>query len=214
MNKEKQTHPSYGMISISRFQGGENTYFGSSIKHNGGISLTIHKAEIDRDLNQDWFYPTGIIAEVRMSYNQFAEAITHLNTSGTPVTIHYTEKDGLIKADEFTTKRMQFENEFKKDMEGLNRKMSSLITDTKVLLSQSKPLTKAEKETILNQITTLERELGSNIPFVASQFNEQMDKTVTEAKAEIEGFYEGKIRSLGIESLQGQIKIPEIENKE
>lgn len=211
--EDKTTHPSYGMISISRFQGGEQTYFGSSIKHNGGISLTIHHAEIERSLNQDWFYPKDIIAEVRMSYNQFAEAITHLNTSGTPCTIHYTEKDGLIEPDTFTMKRLQFEAEFEKDMRELRQRMSSLVTDTEQLLSQSKPLTKTEKELILNQIHALEQEVGSNIPFVATQFNEQMDKTVTEAKAEIEGFYEGKIRSLGIEALTNQMQVPEIEEK-
>ena len=170
MDREKQTHPSYGMISISRFQGGDNTYFGSSIKHSGGISLTIHRAEIQRDLNRDWFHPHDRIAEIRMSYNQFAEAITNLNTSGTPVTISYTEKDGIIKSDEFKSKRMQFENEFKRDMKELNDRVSSLVIETETLLSQQKPLTKHEKEIILGQLRGLKQEIESNIPFVASKF--------------------------------------------
>jgi hypothetical protein len=45
-----------------------------------------------------------------------------------------------------------------------------------------------------------------SIPFVQSQFNEAMDKTVTEARAEVEAFVDNKIRSLGIQALEGEVQ--------
>jgi len=42
----------------------------------------------------------------------------------------------------------------------------------------------------------------ANMPFVQTQFNEAMDKTVTEAKAEVEAFVSHKVTSLGLASLK------------
>ena len=39
-------------------------------------------------------------------------------------------------------------------------------------------------------------DLGCNMDFIASQFNEQMDRTVMEAKGEIESFCQNKINSI------------------
>ena len=213
MNESKKEHPSYGMISVSKFTMRDKTFFGSSIKHNGGISISIKNATIRRHLHTDWFSPEDTIIDVEMSYNQFAEMITAgMNTSGTPCTIQYTKDLGLIKPDVFTPKRKEFENEFKEDMVQLAKSLDKLVEDSKAILTnKSKPLNSAERELILNQITKLRQEISSNIPFVVSSFNEAIDKTVTEAKGEIEGFYEAKIRSLGIKSLQDAYSVPEIE---
>ncbi len=47
----------------------------------------------------------------------------------------------------------------------------------------------------------LKSDIGSNIEFIADQFNEQMDKTVMEAKGEIESFCQNKINSIASGSL-------------
>lgn len=212
MNEQKEKHESYGMIKINRFLGGSRTYFGSSIKHSGGISIGIYEAEIDRHLHKDWFHHNHVpIVEVQMSYNQFAEMLTaNINTSGTPCTITY-KNSKRIESPNFVNKRLQFEEEFKKDTKELNNKLENLIKDSKNLLSSSKPLNKKEKESILNQILRIQQEISSNMPFLSEQFNKQIDKTVSEAKGEIEGFYESKIRNLGIEALQNKVEVPEIE---
>ena len=44
-------------------------------------------------------------------------------------------------------------------------------------------------------------DVTSKIPFVSDQFREQMEKTVLEAKSEVEAFIEHKIRSTGMEAL-------------
>ena len=47
----------------------------------------------------------------------------------------------------------------------------------------------------------LNSNIGSSIGFIADQFNEQMDKTVMEAKGEIESFCRNKINSIASASL-------------
>ena len=47
----------------------------------------------------------------------------------------------------------------------------------------------------------LKSDIGSNIEFIADQFNEQMEETVMEAKGEIESFCQNKINSIASGSL-------------
>lgn len=44
-------------------------------------------------------------------------------------------------------------------------------------------------------------DIGCNMDFIADQFNEQIDKTVMEAKGEIEAFCQNKINSIASAAL-------------
>jgi hypothetical protein len=203
--RRKETHSSYALLSFSRSSRGGlgASLFGSSIKHNETIRMEVKPAAIERSLNTDWYYSTGKdYLEVEMSYSQFAEAITSMNMgSGIPVTLRYL--DGKRMPDpNFENKRQQFENEVKEKMNVLGSKLSKLTVEAEDILTNKKSLNKGDREVILNQIKSLQQEIKSNIPFIQSMFNEQMDKTVNEAKGEIEAFTQNKIHSLGIEKLE------------
>ena len=55
----------------------------------------------------------------------------------------------------------------------------------------------------------LRQEVESHVPFIQNSFNEQMDKTVLEAKGEVEGFVMHKVISAGLEGLQKELKMLE-----
>jgi len=75
-----ESHPSYGMVSFNRQQQTPPAnLFGSSIKHQTLISLTIRRGTKERDLSRDWYFGGEELIEVLLSPNQFAEAITHMN---------------------------------------------------------------------------------------------------------------------------------------
>lgn len=194
----KTSHPSYGTLAFSRRTGGATPLFGSSIEHRDTIVMTLYHADITRGLHQDSIYGSGrAIAKVEMSYSQFAEAITSMNMgSGVPVTIRWTEKDGKIPPCDFVSKREQFIDEFKEKRKKATEDAQQLIKDVMELFSQKKALTKADKDAILNKLHHLNMDIGCNMDFIADQFNEQMDKTVMEAKGEIESFYQNKINSI------------------
>lgn len=204
-------HESFAMLGIARTtcSGGLNL-FGSSIRHYNTIRLRIAPAEVDRHLNRDWFHSTRVpYIEVEMSYSQFAEAITSLNQGdGVPVTLRYL--DGKqIEDCPFVDKRQEFENEFEDKMKDITKKLEKLTERTEELLNDKKALTKSEKEEIIKSIKSLRQEVRSNIPFIQQSFNEQIDKTVLEAKGEVEGFVLNKIISTGIEGLKTDMKMIE-----
>lgn len=209
MNKENQgyfgsmkTHPSYGTLLFSRRTGAKESLFGSSIQHRDTISMTLHHASIERGLNSDWIHGDKVIAEVEMSYSQFAEAITSMNIgTGVPVTVRWTEKDGKIPPCDFVSKRVQFENEFKEQRENATRESQELIQEVTTLFNQKGTLKKADKDAILAKLYKLNMDIGANTDYIMKQFNEQMNKTVTEAKGEIEAFCQNKINAIASASL-------------
>lgn len=60
---------------------------------------------------------------------------------------------------------------------------------------------KVDAENFLKKLNMLNYDIGSNIGFIADQFNEQMDKTIMEAKGEIESFCQNKINAIANASL-------------
>lgn len=202
---KRRRHPSYGMLQIHHQRHGDIPLHGSSIRHGNSIKLSIHPGSVERDLSRDWHFADAMpIIEVTMSQSQFAEAITHTNQgSGTPVTItHYNGKP--VAPDAFINKRLELENEFEEKMHQLSTQLDAMTRDAEELLAQKKAPTKGEREVILNDIKRLRRELRSTIPFMSKMFNEQLDKTTTEAKKEVEAFVSNHIHHLGLTELQRQ----------
>lgn len=198
----KTSHPSYGTLAFRRTTGGATSLFGSSIEHRDTISMTLYHADITRGLHEDRIYGNRSIAEVEMSYSQFAEAITSMNMgSGVPVTIRWTEKDGKIPPCDFVSKREQFVDEFKEKRKKATNEAQQLLKDVEELFIQKKTLTKADKNMILNKLHHINMDIGCNMDFIADQFNEQMDKTIMEAKGEIEAFMQNKVNTIASAAL-------------
>ncbi len=200
----KTTHPSYGTLLFNRAYGGggETALFGSSIKHRDTITMELYHADITRGLNNDWIHGNKLVTRIEMSYSQFAEAITSFGCgSGVPVTIRYTEKDGRMPECDFISKREQFTDEFKEQREKITKESQQLLQDVADLFTQKKSLTKSDKEAVMSKLSKLSMDLGCNMDFIADQFNEQMDKTVMEAKGEIESFCQNKINAIASAAL-------------
>lgn len=192
----KESHPSYATLAFSRRTGGAITLFGSSIKHSDTIAMTLYHADYQRSLHTDWIHGNKVIAEIEMSYSQFAEAITSMNNgSGIPVTLRFTEKDGRIPPCEFINKREQFTNEYMERIDRVYKKANQAVELAEELI-QKKSLTKEDKNQLISLLNTVKSEVGTNSKFTVDMFNEQMDKTVQEAKGEIEAFCQNKINSI------------------
>lgn len=202
MFENLETHPSYGMLGFKRTSGSKGKpLFGSSIQHRDTIVMTLKHGELGRHLNSDIYFGKGIIAQVEMSYSQFAEAITAMNVGdGVPVTIKFTEKDGEIQKSPFVSKKEQFEQEFSCHLDDIKKEVVSTIDEVQEIFNK-KSIGKGDREEILQKLNHLAMQIGSNTEFVYKQFNEQMDKTVMEAKGEIEAFCQNKINSIASAAL-------------
>ena len=221
----KTSHPSYGTLAFSRRSGGATSLFGSSIEHRDTIAMTLYHADITRGLHEDNIYGNKPIAEVEMSYSQFAEAITSMNMgNGVPVTIRWIRGEGRIEPCPFTDKKQQFEEEFKHRLDKANETANQLILNVEKLFEEKKNLTKNDKNEILSMLTKIYQSINGNSDFMYRMFNEQMDKTTTEAKGEIEAFMQNKINSIAqaalVEqreqflSLENPVSVPIEDNEE
>lgn len=204
---DKTRHESFATISLSRVRSSEPMpFFGSSIMHHNFIELTLHGASMTRRLKNDWVYAETDIAKVRMSETQFAEMITHMNYGdGTPVTlVHFNGK--MMEETPFHSKVEQFTDEFKEDMRKLVEGQESITEEIFDLVGGRLP--KKVRNELENKLNKLNTEIKNNVPYVQKQFSEQMDKTVHEAKGEIEAHARNSF-ILGLEPSESNVKFIE-----
>jgi hypothetical protein len=204
----KQQHESFGLLQISRGSSSEGIpLFGSSIRHRNLITLTISSGIIHRDLSNDWYSTDKHLVEVVMSPTQFAEAITTLNHGvGVPVTLSRVMGKEMAECP-YTSKREQFNQEFEEHMVEAAKVVDDSIRKAGALLDGA---SKGKIKELISELESLKRNLSKNMPFVREQFTEQIDKTVMEAKGEVEAFVTHLQMKLGGEAIRKQL--PEIQS--
>lgn len=199
-----ETHPCYGMIGISRFQGGDGQFFGSGVQQMGGISVSIKKAHMRRSLSEDSYFADEEIIRVEMIPAQFAELITSPNIGeGVPCTL--TRVNGKsIERCQLTNKRQRITKDFEKQMKRIGVAMGALQAKAKVL--EEKPsITKADRKEFTRLAWEVQRVVDDHIPFIQERFADTMEATVADAKANLEAFVSNMARSLGNEALAKQL---------
>jgi len=207
-------HESYGVMEISRRECNVGkTLFGSSIKHQQTIVLKISRAEKKRSLNRHWYHGDNRpLVEIELSASQFTNAITTMNNvPGTPVTLLYVDGKRMEDCPD-ESQRELFEKEFKDKILDVSKVAKVLELMASKLLDMPGTIKKADKQKLSSMIRMLVQNVRSNLPFIQSSYNEAMDKTTTEAKAEVESFFQNMIMSLGIEALENKFKAPQIES--
>jgi hypothetical protein len=133
-----------------------------------------------------------------------------------PCTIRYVAGEGYIDACPYQDIRKTFDEEFSESVQQATAKLKEAVHAAEELLNK-KNLTKADRSNLLEHLRKSENLLQDSLPFIKAQFTEQMDRTVAEAKAEVEAFTvrraqeilkareenpEGCSRGLGEESIQ------------
>lgn len=206
--RERYSHPSYGMIRFSRVTGRPPYFFGSELPQDHYITLTIARGEMDRDLSNDWYYAKESVIEVRMTSGQFSELITSLNVgNGVPCTLEYIEGKKVPQEEEKTeTKKEYTHRAFKERMKEFSGRFRNFQNKVKEITGKQ-IIAKKDKEELNNVVSSLFTELDSNIPFFLECFQEHMDKVVLEAKNEVENAIMHKITTLGLEALHEQQKL-------
>lgn len=199
---EREKHPSFAVIDISRTSGNSRSLFGSSIKHDHTIRITIAPASVKRQLNHESYMKDGQpYLTIEMSQSQFAEAITSMNGSGVPATlIRLNGKE--VEPAKHRNQREIFEDEFHEAMSEIKDRMFKLTETAENILSEKKSITKADRNTIIQELNALKMEIGSNIPYMMNAYNEKMDEIATATKAEVEAFTINRLNNLGMDKLQ------------
>jgi len=184
---ERESHPSYGQISIMRVSSSHaTTFYGSHLRHSNFIEVEIKESDVIRSLNADRYYDRNSILRFRMTEAQFATMITSLNMGGgTPITI--TRRDNqVVPEPTFRDQREKTQLDFENKVKNVTKTLEAALARLEALAAPGAKLSKGELNEAIDGIRTGVREVSNNIPFVADQFELTMDKLVTAAKADIE----------------------------
>ena len=197
------SHPSYGLIEISRMSCSPPiNVFGSSIKTANPISIKISHTEKHRDLNRDSYFGKERIIELWLSPSQFAEAITTLNIgSGTPVTIMNIQGETIEKCPDEGVNEL-FNEEFASDIKSISNQLTQLKKAADEILRSKGGIKAAEKNKLLSMIFKVEQDVRANLPFVHKQFARAMDRTIQQGKAELEAFANNTVMKLGLDNIK------------
>jgi hypothetical protein len=219
-NEKRYTHPAYGVIGISRGSCVPPIQlFGSSVKHSNYISLRIKTAERSNNGDYEFVFGKELITEVIISGNQLGELLSSMNVGdGVPCTIVRRETNydiPMIKDDEtiISESRKSMEDRINHVME----RADNLIKASQEMLDTKKPLSKGEMKSFHDKLAMIKQELHANLPFVAKCFDEKVEKSVQQAKAEVEAFVSSTIHSAGLDAIskgEYKVEIPYTEIKE
>jgi hypothetical protein len=200
MDRTKEKHPAYGMISISRVRSNGTILFGSRIKHNDYIRLDIHSAEKSRDAYSEHYFPRNTLISVNLSAAQFANMLVKSNTSGVPCTIEYIKDEGRItplqKLDSLKT---EIENDTTQELKKIQSAVKQLSQiDFKGVIN------KAKKDEIKSLINQLNNGINSNLDFLFEQQISKLEKVGSEIISEAEARITSLVHETGVNALKKQ----------
>ena len=200
-------HESYGMLSFthSTISGDGVNLFGSSIKHNNVIKMSVSSAELTRHNNNDHYFASNkfedMFVEIEMSYSQFAEAITsHGMGMGVPVTV-VRQGGHRMSHCPFEDKQTLFREESKDFAQEIVDSLRERSAQIKILLAEKRTLSKADRDMIAGVLNSTLQDVEQNMPYVHDMYMEQMDKTTLEAKGEVEAFVQNKMNQIALLSI-------------
>lgn len=209
--EQRQTHESFAQLSFHRINGSGKSLYGSPLKHNQVIRMTVSESEMIRDLHETRYHAGRVLFEVDMSPQQFSEVITTLNMGrGTPVTLNRINNKHIDECPH-QNERELFANEFKNQIDEVTKTAKKLVEDAQEILSQ-KTIKAADRKRLSGLLYRIQTDLGSNLSFTNSMFHESMDKAVSAGKHEIESFWRSIVEGMGTQSLAEKANPPQLFN--
>jgi hypothetical protein len=212
MEGEMRTHPAYGMVSFSRVSGDPGKLFGSEIRHNSFIRLTVKAGEHKRHLSSDWYFEHGIpLIELDLSAAQFAELVSSMNCgSGVPCTVRWVNgEEHPPIADDKSSFHDTIQSELQKEAKDAFADAQKLVSTLRDTLAKSK-LPKSQQADILDLARRIECAVKDSMPFILEQYQEGAEKIGAKAKAELDAFATLLIQKLGTEALAKLNETPAI----
>lgn len=190
------------VVSFTRFSSSKGMrLFGSSVPSNAGVTLSISTAQTYRGFGKSRHGDHKKIIEVVLTPAQLSELITTMNIGcGVPGTMTY--KDGKdYPIPDSPTENELINREYQKHMKEVFVKVEGYIVNLRNLLKLPN-VSKKNINNALNDLEGMKRELVQNMPFMHHCFAESMERTVQEAKAEVDHFITGALSQLPAEVLE------------
>lgn len=183
---------------------------GSRILHDSRLELTISTATVTRDLSNDWHRAEKEILVLEFTEAQWAQFVSSSGMGGgVPCTFRYLPKDYSacervpdIAGD--PDARPDFREEIESAMRKQIGRLDSVLAKAEALLSGKGAAGKRELESMIGELRIAKEHIVSNVGYVAKQFTDHMETTVTEATIAVEAFASNYAKDLGLQVLRGE----------
>lgn len=218
IDEKETTHESFGLVSLTRWTSNhKQPFFGSTLKHDRGITMCLQSARQVRRLNGDWHYPERTLFQVEMTEAQFAELITTMNIgSGVPVTITHAHTEGfkVMERCPFVHKGEQALDEVKADAKRSTATLRAAIARLDNLVNSGGNVSKTMLRDILGELRSGASATDDHLPFIVSQFAEVVEKMVVEASATINAKGQAMAQRLEATTSEPPVSLPSAINHE
>lgn len=203
--REQETHPTYGLMQISRCTGGNQNFFGTGVKQQHYFELRLHEGAREvTEFGDERFSPKGgriPFVSVKMTAHQFSELITTMNIGeGVPCTISTRE---YVSVGQCPSQTSPINSVIDKAHEGVLRteeQLSGYLDEVMKIVSKDS-VNKKDREEIKKLVSIINGRMKSNTDFYSKQIEEVGEKVITNAKTEIEAVITSKVFQFGLEEL-------------
>ena len=141
-----------------------------------------------------------MLFRVKMSPVQFAELLTTQNGAGVPVTIERMNGERVEQLEYVEDKRQATARQFRERMDEFLKRIKERQEKAEEVIGK-KSLSKNDQQQLRNLISSVIQEVELNMPFFVTCFDEEMEKVVLDAKAEIHAAITHTIVQAGIKAL-------------
>lgn len=193
------THPSYGVVRVSRHSGGPVRLFDSPMGHSHTIGIQIRGARRKRELGHDFIYDDKAWVEVELSEAQWVRMVAGIGSEATPCTVRWVRGIGTIdrppEEDTPLAKSMEELLALRADVE---RHLAALATAADGLAAlPSAQVTKQGRLRLRDLAHAVSRAVGDALPFIISQHARKMEETVQRAKTEVDAHVNATFMRVG-----------------
>jgi len=196
---ERQRHPAFAQIGVSRTSGGHTPLYGSDFNHNAYMVIRIAHSELQRGLSHDWPGERRTFVEVALSEAQWATFVSSPNMgNGVQCTLQSLQGEMMPGLPDPSSRAEQFAGEARDRLDRATQRMDEVLAQIDAL-----GLPKGKAETLKSEIRMARQDLASNLPFVAKSFEEHTERVTESAKAEIHGYMTGVMMRAGVSALSG-----------
>jgi hypothetical protein len=177
------------------------------------VSIKLSRADLHRNLHNDWVFPTETIVNFSMSEAQWAMFATGRGTGeALPVTLELVPLRGVLtRVPEIErpmdTRKEQFDLEVK---EKLKDTLASILRATEEIkdLSNGKSVSKVALRTAVGCLESTLKNLPSNLQFSVDQFVETTAGMVEDAKQEVEAYVLNAAHKVGMKAIRDRSEGP------
>lgn len=192
-------HPAYGVVTIHKIHG-THMLFGSDFEHQACLELRVRNASHVRRLSSDWYHGNREIVSIKLTFAQWASLLSSMNMGdGVPCTIEHVAGEYRPYLPPPVSNSDRFKSEHTETLQDAIRELNELEA-----LTDNPKIPAGIRSELRLKVQKARQEIKDNLGFVETQFNRDVEKSLSKAKLEIDSYIGMAIEKVGLGALGGK----------